>query len=144
MSWAMSKEESSGQGIPERTSHVASLQLSTVLTQTAQVTAPHDGWSCILHWHGHQQLHPCNYLGNDQKQEYITVFLEIWRLSKILQLAESPDCFSKMLELPLTDQQFAETFPSLDSQEPKNSKANKSEIKSKLNSNRLPRLWSQQ
>lgn len=103
MAWAMSKEESSRQGIPERTSRVASPHPSTVLIQTAQVTASHDGWCCILHWHGHQQLHPCNYIGNDQKQEYLAVFLEIWRLSKILQLAESPDCFSKTVEFSPTD-----------------------------------------
>lgn len=35
----LSKEESSRQGIPERTSRVASPHLSTVLIQTAQVTA---------------------------------------------------------------------------------------------------------
>lgn len=146
MAGAMSKEESSRQGIPERTSHVASPHLSTALIQTAQVTASRDSWCCILHWHRHQQLHPCNYIGNEQKQEYLAVFLEIWRLSKILQLAKSPDCFSKMVELSPTDKQFSETFPSsLDSQEPEDSKAKKkSEIKSKLNSNRLPCLSSQQ
>lgn len=145
MAWVMSKEESSGKGIPERTSHVSIPHLSRVLIQATQMTASHDGWHSILYWHGHEQLHPCHYLGNRRKEEYFTLFLEIWSLSKTLQPAGSPHCFSKMVELPPMDKWFAETFPSsLGSQEPDDSKVKNSEIKSKLNSNRLACLWSQQ